>query len=122
MKKKFVYALFFLFPAMLMADPEEVTSTQSMAQTFVMIGIAALFFYVILWRPEQKRRKVLEAQRSNLKKGDRVTAMGIIGTVDEIKEHSIVLRNIDGSKIEILSAAISDVSEPEEINGIKKES
>ena len=67
------------------------------------------FFYFILWRPEQKRRKASEQMRSSLKKGDRVTAMGIIGKVDRIQEQTVVLRMIDGAKIEVLKAAITDV-------------
>ena len=47
--------------------------------------------------------------RTNLKKGDRVTAMGIIGTVVRIQDNTVVLKMVDGSKIEILKAAISDV-------------
>lgn len=111
-----VAALSFLafFPGMLMAEGEGGSSTQQgFIQTIVMIGIAVLFFYIILWRPEQKRRKALEEQRSSLKKGDRVTAMGIVGTVDDVREHTIILKNIDGSKIELLSAAISEVVHPE---------
>lgn len=78
-------------------------------QTLIMVGIALVFFYLILWRPEQKRRKEVEKQRAGLKKGDRVTAMGIIGTVSRIQEHTVVLKMIDGSKIEFLKAAITDV-------------
>lgn len=82
---------------------------QNMMQTFVMVGVAALFFYVILWRPEQKRRKAMEEQRKSLKKGDKVTAMGIVGIVAKIDEHTLTLRNPDGSKIEVLKAAVTDV-------------
>lgn len=82
---------------------------QGMMQTFIMIAIALLFFYLILWRPEQKRRKVMEQQRSALKKGDRITAMGIIGTVVRVDEHTVILKMYDGSKIEMLKAAINDV-------------
>ncbi len=78
-------------------------------QTLIMIGIAIVFFYFILWRPERKRRKALEAQRSAMKKGDRVTAMGIIGTIDKIQEKSVILSMVDGSKIEVLKAAITEV-------------
>jgi preprotein translocase subunit YajC len=82
---------------------------QSMWQTLMMIGVALLFFYFILWRPEQKRRKAMEKQRSALKKGDRVTAMGIIGHVSRINDNSVILKMVDGAKIEILKAAITDV-------------
>lgn len=92
-------------------------------QTLIMIGIAVVFFYFILWRPEQKRRKALEQQRSALKKGDRVTAMGIIGTVATIKDTSVILRMVDGAKIEILKVAITDVQPgtEEELKKVEKE-
>ena len=83
---------------------------QGMWQTLIMVGIAMVFFYFILWRPEQKRRKVLEDQRSSLQKGDRVIAMGIIGTVSRIDEETVVLKMIDGAKIEVLKGAITDVT------------
>src|ERR1700675_5030385 len=80
----------------------------NMMQTGLMRVVALLFFYFILWRPEQKRRKTMEKQRSKLKKGDRVTAMGIVGTVLTIKENTVILRMVDGAKIEFLKAAITD--------------
>lgn len=91
------------------APTETMPREQGMMQTFIMIAIALLFFYLILWRPEQKRRKAMEQQRSSLKKGDRVTAMGIVGTVLRVDEHTVILKMYDGSKIEMLKAAISDV-------------
>ena len=92
-------------------------------QTLIMIGIAIVFFYFILWRPEQKRRKALDKQRSALKKGDRVTAMGIIGTVANIKDTTVILRMVDGAKIEIVKAAITDVQpgSEEDLKKVEKE-
>jgi len=83
---------------------------QGMWQTVTMIGIAVIFFYFILWRPEQKRRKALDEQRNAMKKGDRVTAMGILGTVYQIKDQTVILTMCDGSKIEVLKGAINDVA------------
>lgn len=94
----------------LMAEGEDVMPPdQGLMQTVLMISTALIFFYFILWRPEQKRRKEMEAQRSALKKGDRVTAMGIIGTVLRIQEQSVILKMYDGSKIEVVKGAITDV-------------
>lgn len=87
-------------------------------QTLIMIGIAVIFFYFILWRPERKRRKALANQRSSMKKGDRVTAMGIVGTLEQVNDKTVVLKNVDGSKIEVLKMAISEVQpagQPEEV-------
>lgn len=90
-------------------------------QTMIMISIALVFFYFILWRPEQKRRKVMEEQRSSLKKGDRVTAMGIIGTVAQIKDNTVILKMVDGAKIEFLKGAINDVGPGSEEEAKKEE-
>jgi preprotein translocase subunit YajC len=106
----FKKAFLFLLPsAAVFAQEGTPSAGGGMTQTLVMIGIALVFFYFILWRPEQKRRKAAEQMRSSLKKGDRVTAMGIIGKVDRIQDQTIVLRMIDGAKIEMLKAAITDV-------------
>ncbi len=87
------------------APPSDLSSYQGL----VLIIVGFFFLYFILWRPEQKRRKALEAQRNSLKKGDKVVAVGIIGILDKIEENSVVLKMVDGSKIEVLKAAISDV-------------
>lgn len=105
-------ALFLFISGSLFAEGEEQAAPppdQSFWQTIVMIGIAFVFFYVILWRPEQKRRKALEQQRSTMKKGDRVAAMGIIGTVVRVGEQTVILKMVDGNKIEFYKAAVTDI-------------
>jgi preprotein translocase subunit YajC len=82
---------------------------QNLWQTMIIIGIFFVFFYFILWRPEQKKRKKLEAQRQQMKVGDKVTAMGIIGTVDRIQEHTVIVKMVDGAKVEFIKGAITDV-------------
>jgi preprotein translocase subunit YajC len=101
---------FFASSAFLFAEEGEAMPPrdQGIWQTLIMIAIAILFFYFILWRPEQKRRKAMDQQRSSLKKGDRVTAMGLIGTVLRIQEQTVILKVYEG-KIEVLKAAITDV-------------
>ena len=56
--------------------------------------------FVVMWafmiRPQRKQQKELEKLRNELKKGDKVvTAGGIYGTVDEIKERSVLIK-VDG--------------------------
>lgn len=78
-------------------------------QGLVMIAIAFAFFYFILWRPEQKRRRELDVKRAALQKGDKVVAMGILGTVVRINENTVILKMVDGAEIEFLKAAINEV-------------
>lgn len=96
--------------ALFAEDEAPMPPTQSFSQMLVLFAIALIFFYFILWRPEQKRRKAMDDLRGKMKKGDRVTALGIIGTVDRINENTVILRMVDGSKIEVLKGAISEVT------------
>ena len=101
---------FVLATGALCADEAAAPAAQgNFMQTLMLLGFGVLFFYFLLWRPEQKRRKAAEKQRSSMKKGDRVTAMGIIGTVVRVQEKSVILKMVDGSKIEVLTMAVSDV-------------
>lgn len=98
-----------LFSAEEVVDANAPPMDSGIWQSFAMLAIAFGFFYVILWRPEQRRRQEIEQKRSKMQKGDRVTAMGIVGTVSEIKDQTVILKMVDSSKIEVLKAAISDV-------------
>jgi preprotein translocase subunit YajC len=61
MKKFMILMQLALLPAFLFAQEADAPPRdQGIFQTLVMIGIAMVFFYFILWRPEQKRRKMLE--------------------------------------------------------------
>jgi len=88
---------------------------QNFTQTIIMVVVAILFFYFILWRPEQKRRKKVETQRNTMKVGDKVTAMGIIGTIDQIQDNTIVLKMIDGAKVEMIKQAVTEVHSPDTV-------
>lgn len=62
--------------------------------------IMLILIFVVMWlfmiRPQRKQQKELEKFRSELKKGDKVvTAGGIFGTVDEVKDKSVLIK-VDG--------------------------
>lgn len=103
------FSLLLLVQSSLFADDVPPPPDGGLWQTLIMIGIFVLFFYFILFRPEQKRRKAAETQRAQIKKGDKVVAMGILGTVLRVQDSTIILKMYDGSKIEVLKAAVSDV-------------
>jgi preprotein translocase subunit YajC len=104
------------FSSLLLASPlraDDVSPRGGGPNMLIMVGMALVFFYFILWRPEQKRRKLVEKQRSSMKIGDRVTAMGIVGVLDSIQENTVILKMRDGSKIEMLKNCVTDVQAPE---------
>ncbi len=59
--------------------------------------VMIIAMFVIMWffmiRPQRKQQKELEKFRSGLKKGDKVvTVGGIYGTVDEVKEKTVLIK------------------------------
>lgn len=108
--RTFLCALLSLQVGVLHAEAGSAVRDSGFMQSMIMLAIAVLFFYFILLRPEQKRRKALEGLRTSLKKGDRVTAMGIVGTVLKIQEETVILAMVDNSKIEVLKGAITDIA------------
>ena len=62
--------------------------------------VTIIAMFVIMWlfmiRPQRKQQKELEKFRNSLKRGDKVvTAGGIYGTVDEIKDRTVLIK-VDG--------------------------
>ncbi len=89
-------------------------------QMVIMLTVVMIASYLLIWRPESQRRKALEEQRKGLQKGDKVTAMGIIGTVVKTTDDTVILKMCDGAKIEFIKAAVTDVWPREE--AVSKES
>ncbi len=59
--------------------------------------IMILVFWLLMWRPEAKRRKQMQAFREGLRKGDKIiTAGGIYGVVKEVKDTSLLIE-VDGN-------------------------
>lgn len=114
MKKKLYLLGPALFGAMpLFADGAPAAQENSLLRTVSFFVIVLAFFYLILWRPEQKRRKKMQTLRDALKPGDKITAMGIVGEIAQVKEKTIVVQ-VDGARIEMLKQAISEIHKPAE--------
>ncbi len=63
----------------------------------IMIALMVLAMWLLMWRPEAKRRKQMQAFREGLKKGDKIiTAGGIYGVVKEVKETTLLIE-VDGN-------------------------
>src|SRR6185503_15855815 len=89
----------------------------------LMIGIV---FYLMLMRPEQRKRKEMEQLLANIKKNDHVITLGgICGTVvNAAPKSTYVTIRVDDStntKLRVLSSAISRVGQPDETEADAKE-
>ena len=84
-------------------------TTGGMGSTIVMMVAMLGIFYFMLIRPENKRKKEAEQMRSSVRKGDKITTIGgIIGTIVDVKENSIVLEtSADQVRMELAKWAVS---------------
>jgi preprotein translocase subunit YajC len=65
-------------------------------------------FYVFMIRPQQKKQREKDQMLNSLKKGDRVvTAGGILGEVQQVKENTVVVRIADNVKIELQRGSVA---------------
>lgn len=88
------------------------TGSGSIVPTLVTFGLVFVIFYFLIIRPQNKKKKDAAEMLKALKKGDRVVSIGgIHGTIQSIKDDTVVLK-IDGStKITMSRSAISNVVE-----------
>jgi preprotein translocase subunit YajC len=66
----------------------------------------------MLIRPQQKKQKEMQRMIESLKSGDKiVTNGGILGTVTNVKDKTVIVRIADNVKIEILRSAVQTVTQ-----------
>jgi len=69
---------------------------QSSISFWILMGAMFVVMWFFMIRPQRKQQKELEKFRNELQKGDKiVTAGGIYGVIDEIKENSVLIK-VDG--------------------------
>ena len=85
------------------------TMAGGMSSSIIMLVAMLAIFYLMLIRPENKRKKEAEQMRSSVKTGDKITTIGgIIGTVVNVKDDKIVIEtSADQVRIEFAKWAIS---------------
>jgi preprotein translocase subunit YajC len=72
-------------------------------------------FYVLIILPQRRRQRELQEVIANLKAGDRiVTTGGVIGTIQSVRETSLILRSADKSMLEIARSAVAGLEKEEE--------
>ena len=81
---------------------------------WVMLALIFVVMWFFMIRPQRKQQKELQNFRDSLKKGDNVLTMGgIYGTVDEIKEGTVLIIVDRDVKIRVSkNALVKDFTEP----------
>ncbi len=100
--------------SLLMAAPQGAEGAQGSPANSLMtflpfIAIIAIFYFLII-RPQNKKQKETQKMLSALKKGDRVVTIGgIHGTIQNVKEQSVIVKVDENTKIEFSRSAISSI-------------
>ena len=99
---------------LLMAAPgaDPAAGAGSILPTLVTFGLVFVIFYFLIIRPQNKKQKETKKMLASLKKGDRVVSIGgIHGTIQSIKDDTVVLRIDANTKLTFSRSAISNVVE-----------
>ena len=80
--------------------------------------VMMILIFVVMWlfmiRPQQKKQKELEEQRKQMRAGDRVvTAGGIHGKIEKVKDATFEVCIAKGVTIEIDKASVFAEAQPE---------
>jgi preprotein translocase subunit YajC len=103
------FVLSLLMAAPPAADGASGGPTSSLMTFLPFIAIIAIFYFLII-RPQNKKQKETQRMLSTLKKGDRVVTIGgIHGTIQSVKEQSIIIKVDENTKIEFSRSAVSGV-------------
>ena len=100
--------------SLLMASPQAADGASGGAAGGIMtflpfVAIIAIFYFLII-RPQNKKQKETQKMLAALKKGDKVVTIGgIHGTIQSVREQSVVLKVDENTKIEFNRSAISGI-------------
>lgn len=97
----------------LQTQPAPQGSSWSMWVMLILIFVVMWFFMI---RPQRKQQKELEKFRNALKKGDKVVTIGgIYGTVDEIKDRTVLIKVDGDTKLKVdRNSLVKDFSETQQ--------
>ncbi|MCL2209344.1 MAG: preprotein translocase subunit YajC [Treponema sp.] len=102
----------FILP-LLMAPPAggaESAGAGGLLGSLVPFALIIGIFYFLIIRPQSKKRKETEKMLASIKKGDKiVTIGGVYGTVQNVKDTTVIIKVDDNVKIEFLRSAISNI-------------
>jgi preprotein translocase subunit YajC len=102
----------FVFSLLMAAPPagDGAPAGGSFITSIIPFAAIILIFYFLIIRPQNKKRKETEKMLSALKKGDKiVTIGGIHGTVQSVRETTVLVKVDDNVKIEFLRSAVSNI-------------
>jgi preprotein translocase subunit YajC len=87
-------------------EAAEVSWFDQYGMIIFLVVIFALFYFVMI-RPQRKRQKQQQEMISSMQKGDKVvTAGGIFGVIDSVREDSVVIKVEGGTVLRVAKASV----------------
>lgn len=91
------------------------SSSGGMMQMVVTMALIFGIFYFMLIRPQQRKEKERRAMIDAIKSGERILfSGGILGTVTNVKDSTLVVKIADNVKIEVARGAVIRVLDKDE--------
>jgi preprotein translocase subunit YajC len=88
------------------------SSSGSWMTMLVMMALIFGFFYLLIIRPQQRQRREQSTMIESLRRGDKVvTAGGIHGRIEQVKDTTVLLKVAEGVKIEMSKASVAQLKE-----------
>ena len=94
----------------------------NMTVSLITFGAVIAIFYFLIIRPQRKKQKDTKEMIANVKKGNKITTIGgIKGTVQSVKDDTVVVKVDSDTKLVFLKSAISSVDDAKAASAPKKE-
>jgi preprotein translocase subunit YajC len=83
---------------------------QSPVSMLVMMGVIFAIIYFLMIMPQRKKQKETQNMLNNMKKGDKiVTVGGLLGTVGNVKDTTVMVKISDNTVVEFRKSAIASI-------------
>jgi preprotein translocase subunit YajC len=83
---------------------------QSPVSMLVMMGVIFAIIYFLMIMPQRKKQKETQNMLNNMKKGDKiVTVGGLLGTVGNVKDSTVMVKISDNTVVEFRKSAIASI-------------
>jgi preprotein translocase subunit YajC len=83
---------------------------QNPMSMLVMMGVIFAIIYFLMIMPQRKKQKETQNMLNNMKKGDKiVTVGGLLGTVGNVKDSTVMVKIADNTVVEFRKSAIASI-------------
>ncbi len=97
-------------PVLAQDAPAQPSAGGGFGSILPMMILMFVIIYFLMIRPEQKKQKQRLEMLKNIKKGDKIlTASGMIGTVGNIKDNTVMVKIAENTVVEFTKSAITTV-------------